>query len=66
MIERIYSYRGFCITARFYGDVRQNMIIAQREEYPQCAIFGRDVGEVKRDIDRLWREWERTGARYGK
>ena len=66
MIERVYRYRSFYITARYYGDTRQNMIIAQRDEYPMCAIFGRDVGEVKKDIDRLWREWAKTGTENGR
>lgn len=65
MIQRVYRYRGFDITAKYYGDKRQNIIIAERSAYPACAIFGRDMDEIKKDIDNVWREFERTGSTYG-
>lgn len=56
MIERTYRYRGFYIHAVYYGDTKLNIIIAERERYPACAIFGRNIQEIKRDIDAYLKE----------
>lgn len=65
MILRVYRYRGFDITAKYYGETRLNIIIAERTLYPACAIIGRELSEVKKDIDNLWREIGKEGGRNG-
>lgn len=53
-------YRGFDLKITYLSGCKME-VYAERTDFPMCAMYARDIKEIKADINRFWKE-RRNGA----
>ena len=60
MQDRYERYRGFELKITYLSK-HEVEVYAERTDFPMCAMYSRDIKEIKSDINRFWKE-RRNGA----